>query len=237
MSNVINIQQLNLLSGLQSDNTYEWDLSQIMTNAAGYTKLRVRRIDLPYSWYLFPAIPLINSLTIAPTNILNGNFSTFTLPAALMACFGVTGVTIDAATNIITVTNGAPFTLFISQWGAATQYFLGSGSSDINSVANTIVFPYPVDLGGNREVFLEWGNGLTNEKQVCAPDDVNKNALRFPVDGNPFDIIYWEPEDYFLTVDNSTSFAGPTLAIKDEWGNILDLNHRQGYIQIELHPF
>ena len=210
-------------ANIDSSNTFTWKLTGTPVQSRF---IELVRATIPLSWYTFDNEVLTYS---GGTPVLNGSFTTTNLPAILAVLFGATSCTISDTTLLINLQFGAPTTLNISQWSKRAQYFLGAGTSDLTGV--NITFPYPVDLSGDLEVRLQFPNWFTN-KTLDSDAAANPGLLSIPIKVNPFEIVYFEPPSPYFLISNGLQNTGALrLQILDVWGNSLNLNNRQGYIQ------
>lgn len=203
-------------------NVYSWVLSSAPQNQ---NKVEIDLIEIPFSWYLFDDEILTYS---GGTPVLNGSFNTTTLPAVLATLFGAATCTISDSTLMINMTFGAPVTLNISQWSSRAQYFLGAGTADLAGV--NITFPFPVDLGGDRNIEMHISRLFTN-KVHDSKTIPNKATLAIPISVNPFEVVYWEPQDFYLESDATQLSQGIEVEFFDRWGGSLNLNQREGFLQ------
>lgn len=232
MPNPINILQLQLLEGQTTNtdgNEYNWPL-QPLNEGDSWKKVQVRSVSFPFKWYLFNNEPLLWS---GGTAILNGSYDALTLPVALAALFGAVTCTISASTNKISLTFAAPTTFNISSWSRRAQHFLGAGTANIGP-SLTINFPNPADLGGDDTVNFIFDNGLTSENRTG--QRAVSNSLVVPVPCNPGGFVFWEPHDYDLDINQPMNYTSLNLKIYDMWGNPLNMNSAQGFIQLEVYP-
>jgi len=222
MSSKDHVVKLYLTDALLQGNQYSWQLS---TCPIRQDRIEIDLIEIPFSWYLFANEQLVYS---GGTAVLNGSFNTTTLPAILASIFGATTCTISDSTLLVNLTFAGSTTLNISQWSARAQYFLGSGTADLTGT--NITFPYPVDLGGDRNIEMRISRLFTND--VHDSNTIpNKGTLAIPISVNPFEVVYWEPENFYLETDNTQISRGIIVQFFDRWGFSLDLNHREGFIQ------
>lgn len=231
-NNPINILQLQFLEGQTTNtdgNEYYWPLKPL-NESDSWKKVLVRGINFPFKWYLFNNEPLLWS---GGTATLNGSFDAIELPIALAILFTATSCTVSASTNKISMTFAGATTLNISSWSRRARYFLGSGDADLTGV--TIDFPYPADLGGDDNLNFIFDNGLTSENRTGLR--AVSNSLVVPVPCNPQGYVYWEPQQpYELDINQPMNYTSLTLRIYDQWGNPVNMNNAQGYIQLELYP-
>lgn len=211
---------------ITNKNYYNWDLL-IPENAKHINTLKIDTISFPFSWYLFENCIL--KYNNGPTVTLNGSPNKTDLPGVLTALFGATSCTIDNTTYLITLVFGAPTTLNVNEWPVEARYFLGAGDAVLGP-ALSITFPYPVDLGGDQEIDMVFPATKNAIYGVHGGNVANKVTV--PVDVNPFEVNFWQPDEYFLRTD-STTFETPfTVTFTNIWNHPIDFKGRNGFIQL-----
>lgn len=206
--------------------------------------MRVRAIDFAMSNLLFDNETLANTNTVAPNNVLSGDYDSITLPAILQTLFSATAVAIPVSTNVISLTFAAAVTLNISQWSPRARALLGSGDADISLPgAGTIPFPFACNLGGDLEYSFEFSERICDSNPVVTEFDETitpkkpgdpKFVFTVPGNGNMLDFVYYRPENYIMKAPTS-NLQSFTVLIRDKWNNVLDMRGGDFYIQLEFY--
>ena len=224
-SNIIKLQFKD--ATITDKNTYNWNNFKIPENAKNINTLKIDTISFPFSWYLFENCGL--KYNNGPIATLNGSPNKTDLPGVLIALFGAISCVIDDTTYLITLAFGAPTTLNVDEWPIEARYFLGAGDQPLGP-ALSITFPYPIDLGGDEEIEMTFPS--TNNPIYGVSGQGVFDKISIPVDVNPFEVNFWQPQEYFLRTDSTTFEAPFTVSFNNIWKHPIDFKNRNGFIQL-----
>jgi len=226
-----------------TDKSYNYK-NLTLFNGETFKWLRVRAFDFATSNKTFDNEVLVNTNTTSPTNILDGDYDSLTLPAVLQTIFAANSVAIPLATNVISIAFAGAVTLNISQWGIRARRFLGAGDADLSLLgAGTITFPYVCNLGGDMEYSFQFSNHLSDINPVVALGNAKVSpeippdptfVFTVPADTDMSGFVCYRPENYIMKAPTS-KITSTSLVIKDQFNNVLDMRGAWFFIQLEFY--
>lgn len=217
---------------LVSPGKYRWNLP-ISQDFKKAKSVKLNQVALPFSWYLWPNLTLAYDQGGPLTTVLNGSIDATDLGAQLQLLFAnCTSCTLDLFTRKISFMFSVPTTLNISKWNVRAQLFLGAGTQDIASVAGVINLPYSYNLGGDVEIKMH--SPFSRTAMIAKEGTDIMNMIPIPVNVNPGDFFYYQPEDYYLYTSGSALKANMTITFTDKWDQPIDFNGVDGFISLAL---
>lgn len=218
---------------------YQWVLNEnILGGRTNKIRLHLRYMTLMYNWYTFNNEVITYNDGAPKTITLNGNYTTSSFLVYLNTQLGAGYIaTISDVTGKLIIAVPAPvtFTVATLKWSKRLKYFLGSGQSNIASVAGIVTFPFPVKLGGDQLIQVKMQGIIGNDTNGALTTGIDADALHIPIKYNPFYQITLQPENFY-TIITTTENSSATFEITflDQFGDELDLNDGDALFQFDL---
>jgi hypothetical protein len=209
---------------------YQWtlDISEDFKKAK---TIKLNDVDLTFAWDLWTNLTLAYTQGGPLTTIINGSWDATNLGGYLQTLFAnCTSCTLDLSTFKISFMFSVPTTLNISQWNIRAQMWLGAGKQDIASIAGVINLPFKYNLGG--DTIIKMHSPFSRTDMIADQSADIMNIIPIPVDVNPGESFFYQPEDYYLFTSGSGLKAKMIIKFTDKWMQPLDFAGVDGFISI-----
>lgn len=192
-------------------------------------RFRINKIILPYSWYnLKSQNYTINGVThLLPA----GSYSITSLISTLNASIAPVIASYNTNQNTITFTNAAPFTCVF----AAGSGYLGD-ALQLNGVIApaTSITSGVINLNLTSNVYIT-SQALTTYYQSIYVKRKANLVQTIPVNVNSFGFIVYQNQTETVFNCDSQTFANIDVQVRDDDGNLIDLNGQNIIMELELY--
>jgi hypothetical protein len=239
MNVITDAKQINLSSGSadiyynQLNSSMRFNIPYLIrkdkTNL--YNTIRVLHAEIPYSFYI---INEYNNTLVMSTGTItmpygNYNANTFMRMIQPLMPTGMS-ITFDTSNGIFTISYNQAFTIYNT---STCKTILGFKSTLLSSSGNTIIFPFPGNFLGTKNLYVKTPNIILENYNTITKDYITLFSI--PVNVPPFGIIIYDntsgSKNY---IKNSTSMDYLEVIITDDYNNPVDFNNIDWTISLEV---
>jgi hypothetical protein len=195
-----------------------------------YNTIRVLHAEIPYSFYI---INEYNNTLVMSTGTItmpygNYNANTFMRMIQPLMPTGMS-ITFDTSNGIFTISYNQAFTIYNT---STCKTILGFKST-ISSSGNVIVFPFPGNFLGTKNLYVKTPNIILENYNTITKDYITLFSI--PVNVPPFGIILHDnisgSKNY---IKNSSSMDYLEVIVTDDNNNPIDFNNIDWTITLEV---
>jgi len=197
-----------------------------------YNTVSIVHCEIPYSFYIINEYNNLLSLSTGDIYIDYGNYNANSLISYLKTKLPTNmNITLNSLTGVFTLTYNQPFQIYNT---TTVNQVLGLRDANHLSINNSIIFDYPCNFLGTKNLYIK-SNIILDNFNSTTKDYITLSNI--PVSVEPYSIVLYNNYSNSKHIIKNKNLDNIEIKIYDDENNLVDFNNTDWSITLEIESY